>query len=84
MPIYLGTWQVARPLTCRGLCVSRTGGCYRPAKGLFHHGEVLRVDSFTSSIVPVLADAATYIGIIILGHAIMCLVTDATHKNRLS
>jgi hypothetical protein len=65
-------------------CVSWSGSAYRSAEGLPDRGQAPQWMVFTPGIAPVVADAAAYVGIIIVGHAVMRFVADAAQKDRLA
>jgi hypothetical protein len=86
MPIYLVTWRVARRFGRRGLlvflCVVTVIGPPRDylIASMFPNWMV-----FAPGILPILADGATYAGIVVLGHAVMRLIAgpaDADHLAR--
>jgi len=64
------------------LRVRRCAGC----RDLFHAGNFAAPDwgAFASGVAPVLADAATYVGIVALGHAVMQLVSGPARGSRLA
>ena len=75
-PIYLITWRAARRFGWRGLAVCLiVAGSRWPASRLSVRCDVPGVGSVRAGRAPVLADAATYVGIVALGHAVMRLVS---------
>jgi len=84
-PIYLATWRIARRFGRRGLaavlCAIAVVGPlrdYRIAK-IFPEWIV-----FGPGVAPVLAVAATYVGIVALGHAVMRLVAGPAGSDPLA
>jgi len=84
-PFYLIMWRVVRRFGRHGftvfLGVVALIGPPRDYLIAAKHPEWM---VFTPGIAPVLADAAAYVGIIIVGHAVMRLVAGAAHKDRLA
>ena len=85
MPIYLVTWRVARRFGWRGLgvfiCVVTVIGAPRDylIAAWFPKWMV-----FAPGVAPILADAATYAGIVAVGHAAMRLVAGPAGDDRLA
>ena len=83
-PIYLVTWRVARRFGWRGLavCLGLVAIIGPPRDYLY----ALKFPSwmvFAPGIAPIIADAATYVGIVAFGHAVMYLVAGPSREDRL-
>ena len=84
-PIYLVTWRVARRFGWRGLavflCVVTVIGAPRDylIATMFPKWMV-----FAPGVAPILADAATYAGIVVVGHAVMRLIAGPAREDRLA
>jgi hypothetical protein len=84
-PIYLVTWRVARRFGWRGLAVF-TGivtiiGAPRDYMIATWFPKWM---VFSPGVAPLLADSATYFGIVVLGHAVMRLVAGPAGADRLA
>jgi hypothetical protein len=83
-PIYLITWRVARRFGWRGLavclCVVAVIG---PPRDYLYAAKFPAWMVFAPGIAPILADAATYVGIVALGHAVMRLIAGPSREDRL-
>jgi hypothetical protein len=83
-PIYLVTWRVARRFGWRGLavclCVVAVIG---PPRDYLYAAKFPAWMVFAPGIAPILADAATYVGIVALGHAVMRLIAGPSREDRL-
>lgn len=83
-PIYLVTWRVARRFGWRGL-----GMCLvivaiiGPPRDYLYAAKYPEWMVFAPGIAPILADAATYVGIVAIGHAVMRLVAGPARADRL-
>jgi hypothetical protein len=83
-PIYLVTWRVARRFGWRGLAVCLVVvAIIGPPRDYLYAAKYPAWMVFAPGIAPVLADAATYVGIVALGHAVMCLVAGPSRVDRL-
>lgn len=84
-PIYLITWRVARRFAWRGMavfiCAAAVIGPLRDYLVAAKYPEWM---VFAPGLAPILADAATYVGIVALGHAVMRLVAGPAHGDRLA
>jgi hypothetical protein len=84
-PIYLVTWRVARRFGWRGftvcLCVVAVVGAPRDYLIAARFPEWM---VFAPGAAPILADAATYVGIVALGHAVMRLIAGPSSEDRLA
>ena len=83
-PIYLVTWRVVRRFGWRGLavCLGVVAIIGPPRDYLY----ALKFPSwmvFAPGIAPILADAAAYVGIVAIGHAVMRLVAGPAREDRL-
>ena len=84
-PIYLVTWRVARRFGWRGLAVSiGIAAVVGPPRDYWYAAKFPEWMVFAPGVAPVLADAATYIGIVALGHAVMRLVAGPAGEDRLA
>jgi hypothetical protein len=84
-PIYLCTWRVSRRFGYRGLTVFLVAvGLIAPPRDYLIASKYPEWMVFTSGVAPILADAAAYVGIIMLGHAVMRFVAGPSHNDRLS
>ncbi len=71
-PIYLITWRVARRFGWRGLTVCLVVvGVIGPPRDYLYAAVYPEWMVFARGVTPVLADAATYVGLVALGHAVM-------------
>jgi hypothetical protein len=84
-PIYLVTWRLARRFGWRGLavflCVVAVIG---PPRDYLIAATFPKWMVFAPGVAPILADAATYVGIVALGHAVMRLIAGPASEDRLA
>jgi hypothetical protein len=84
-PIYLVTWRVARRFGWRGLavclCVVAIIG---PPRDYLIAATFPKWMVFAPGVAPILADAATYVGVVALGHAVMRLIAGPANDDRLA
>lgn len=84
-PIYLVTWRLVRRFGWRGLavftCIVTVIG---PPRDYFIAAMFPKWMVFAPGVAPILADAAAYAGIVILGHAVMRLVAGPASEDRLA
>lgn len=84
-PIYFITWRLARRFGWRGLavftCIVAVIG---PPRDYLFAGTFPAWMVFAPGIAPILADALTYIGIVVLGHAVMRLIAGPSAGDRLA
>lgn len=74
-PIYLLTWRVARRFGWRGLAVCvAVVAIIGPPRDYFIVAMFPEWMVFGPGVMPVLADSAAYVGLIVVGHAVMRLV----------
>ena len=75
-PIYLVTWRIARRFGWRGLAVfAGIATIIGPPRDCFIAAKFPEWMVFSAGVAPILADAAAYAGIVLLGHAVMRLVS---------
>src|SRR5258708_18419660 len=83
-PIYLVTWRVDRRFGWRGLAVCLVVvAIIGPPRDYLYAAKYPAWMVFAPGVAPILADAATYIGIVAIGHAVMRLVAGPSRKDRL-
>ena len=81
-PIYLVTWRVARRFAWRGLTVFiAIAAVVGPPRDYLYAATFPEWMVFAPGITPILADAATYVGIVALGHAVMRLVAGPSARD---
>ena len=84
-PIYLVTWRVARRFGWRGLavcvCIVAVIG---PPRDYWYATTFPKWMVFAPGIAPILADSATYVGAVVVGHAVMRLVAGPARADRLA
>ena len=85
MPIYPVTWRLARRFGWRGLAVF-TGivTIIGAPRDYFIAAMFPKWMVFAPGVAPILADSATYAGIVIVGHAVMRLVAGPARADRLA
>ncbi len=85
MPIYLVTWRVARRFGWRGLavCVAIVA-IVGPPRDYLYAMTFPKWMVFGPGIAPILADSATYILIVVVGHAIMRFVAGSARADHLA
>lgn len=83
-PIYLVTWRIARRFGWRGLaiCVGIVA-IIGPPRDYLYAATFPKWMVFAPGIAPILADSATYILIVVVGHAVMRLVAGPAREDRL-
>jgi hypothetical protein len=83
-PIYLVTWRVARRFGWRGLavclCIVAIIG---PPRDYLYAAKFPAWMVFAPGVTPILADAAAYVGIVAIGHAVMRLIAGPSSEDRL-
>jgi len=83
-PIYLVTWRVARRSGWRGLVVCLViVAIIGPPRDYLYAAKYPEWMIFAPGIAPILADAATYVGIVAIGHAVMRLFAGPAREDRL-
>jgi hypothetical protein len=84
-PIYLITWRVARRFGWRGLAVCILFvAVIGPPRDYLIAAKYPEWMVFAPGVAPVFADAATYVCIVALGHAVMRLVAGPARGDRLA
>jgi hypothetical protein len=83
-PIYLVTWRLARRFGWRGLAVFiGIVAIIGPPRDYLIAAVFPAWMVFAPGVAPILADAATYVGIVALGHGVMRLVAGPSGADRL-
>jgi len=83
-PIYLVTWRVARRFGWRGFAVCLVVvAIIGPPRDYLYAAKYPAWMVFAPGIAPILADAAAYVGIVAIGHAVMRLVAGPSREERL-
>jgi hypothetical protein len=83
-PIYLVTWRVARRFGWRGLAVCLSVvAIIGPPRDYLYAARYPAWMVFAPGVAPILADAAAYIGIVAIGHAVMRVVAGPSSQDRL-
>ncbi|MEK6335799.1 MAG: hypothetical protein AABM67_12785 [Acidobacteriota bacterium] len=83
-PIYLVTWRLARRFGWRGLAVFiGIVAIIGPPRDYLIASMFPEWMVFGPGVVPILADAATYVGIVSLGHGVMRLIAGPSSEDRL-
>ena len=84
-PIYLVTWRLVRRFGWRGLVVFL---CFvaviGPPRDYLIAATFPKWMVFAPGIAPILADGATYAGIVVLGHAVMRLIAGPAREDQLA
>jgi hypothetical protein len=84
-PIYLVTWRVARRFGWRGLAVFvGIVAVIGPPRDYWYAMTFPKWMVFSPGIAPILADSAAYVGIVLVGHAVMRLVAGPARGDRLA
>ena len=84
-PIYLVTWRVARRFGWRGLAVCFCAvAVIGPPRDYLIAATFPKWMVFAPGVAPILADAATYVGMVILGHVVMRLIAGPAREDRLA
>ena len=83
-PIYLITWRVARRFGWHGLAVCLgVVAIIGPPRDYLYAMKFPEWMVFAPGVAPIIADSATYIGIVVLGHAVMYFVAGPSREDRL-
>ena len=83
-PIYLVTWRLSRRFGWRGLAVfTCAAAIIGPPRDFLFAAVFPAWMVFAPGMAPVIADAATYVGIVVIGHAVMRLVAGPSRAGRL-
>ncbi len=84
-PIYLVTWRLARRFGWRGLAVFiGIVTVIGPPRDYLIAAMFPKWMVFARGVAPILADGATYAGIVALGHAVMRLIAGPASEDRLA
>jgi hypothetical protein len=84
-PIYLVTWRLDRRFGWRGLAVFiGIVTVIGPPRDYLIAAMFPKWMVFAPGVAPILADAATYAGIVTLGHAVMRLIAGPAREDRLA
>ena len=84
-PIYLVTWRLARRFGWRGLAVFICAvAIIGPPRDYLIAATFPKWMVFAPGVAPIVADAATYVGIVALGHAVMRLIAGPASKDQLA
>jgi len=84
-PIYLVTWRLARRFGWRGLAVFvSVVAVIGPPRDYLIAAMFPKWMVFAPGVAPILADAATYVGVVALGHAVMRLIAGPASEDRLA
>jgi hypothetical protein len=84
-PIYLVTWRVARRFGWHGLAACLiVVAVIGPPRDYAYAAVYPEWMVFAQGMAPVLADAAAYVGLVALGHAVMRFVSGPTRGSRLA
>ena len=83
-PIYLVTWRLARRFGWRGLAVViGIVAIIGPPRDYLFAATFPAWMVFAPGVAPILADAATYVGIVALGHAVMRMIAGPSRADHL-
>ena len=83
-PIYLITWRVARRFGWRGLAVCLgVVAVIGPPRDYLYAAKYPEWMVFAPGVAPILADAVAYVGIVVIGHAVMRLIAGPPREDRL-
>jgi hypothetical protein len=83
-PIYLVTWRLARRFGSRGLVVFvGVVAIIGPPRDYLIAAKYPAWMVFAPGVAPILADAAAYVGIVVIGHAVMRLIAGPSREDRL-
>jgi hypothetical protein len=84
-PVYLVTWRLARRFGWRGLWLFVAGvAVLGPPRDYLIAMKFPNLMVFAPGVAPILADGATYAGIVLVGHAVMRLISRPASKDRLA
>jgi hypothetical protein len=83
-PIYLVTWRVVRRFGWRGMAVCLgVAAIIGPPRDYLYAMKFPDWMVFAPGVAPIIADSLAYIGIVAIGHAVMCLVAGDSRADRL-
>ncbi|MEO6655299.1 MAG: hypothetical protein ABIO36_04390 [Pyrinomonadaceae bacterium] len=84
-PIYLITWRLTRRFGLRGLVIFvGIVAAIGPPRDYGYATMFPEWMVFGPGVAPILADSATYVGAVVIGHAVMRLVSGASGDDRLA
>ena len=84
-PVLLVTWRLARRFGWRGLATFVTlVALIGPPRDYFIAAKFPKWMAFGPGVSPILADAATYIGIVVVGHTVMRLLAGPATRDPLA
>ena len=84
-PIYLVTWRLARRFGWRGVAVFiGIVTVIGPPRDYLYATTFPRWMVFAPGVLPILADAVTYLGMMTLGHAVMRLIAGPANEDQLA
>jgi hypothetical protein len=84
-PIYIVTWRVTRRFGWRGLAVFvAIVAVVGPPRDYLYAATFPKWMVFSPGVMPILADSVTYVGIVVVGHAVMRLVAGPARADRLA
>jgi hypothetical protein len=84
-PVYLVTWRLARRFGWRGLAVFiGFVAVIGPPRDYLIAARFPRWMVFAPGVIPIVADAVTYVGMMILGHAMMCFIAGRANEDHLA
>ena len=84
MPIYLVTWRLARRFGWRGLVVFTViVAIIGPPRDYLYAAKYPAWMVFAPGVAPIIADGLAYVGIVLIGHAVMRLVAGDSRADRL-
>jgi hypothetical protein len=84
-PIYPVTWRVARRFGSRGIAVSLLlAALVGPTREYLVANAYPEWNTFSPGVVPIFVLAATYVGVVGLGHAIMVAVAGPSENDQLA
>jgi hypothetical protein len=84
-PIYLVTWRLARRFGWRGLAMFIGAvGIIGPPRDYLIARKFPEWMVFAPGVAPILADCVTYIGIVVVGHAVMRIIAGPAGKDQLA
>jgi len=85
MPIYLVTWRLTRRFGWRGLAVFiGIVAIIGPPRDYLIATTFPKWMVFTPGVSPILADAATYVGMVAIGHAVMRFIAGPASEDQLA
>jgi len=85
MPIYPVTWRLARRFGWRGLAVFiGIVTLIGPPRDYLYATMFPKWMMFAPGVAPIVADGATYAGVVVLGHAVMRLIAGPADEDRLA